>query len=137
MEALVGEAAVQHQFLDLVRAHRLTTTSPLAHAPSFPSFSLSSSSRLVVDMDGGIKPLSPLTLYDFYFQPNEVEKFSYAYILILDDESKFIPLSSLSPNSRSSLDTFYQFVSDRYGGDQPLQFSKDNLIKIKLATLDV
>lgn len=66
--------------LKLIITHRSTMASP--STPSFSSFSLSSPSRLIMDMDGGTKPLPLLTLYVFYFQFDEVNKFGSTYILI-------------------------------------------------------
>lgn len=60
----------------------------------------------MLDVDGGIKPLIPLTFYDLYHLYN-VKELDYAYVLILDDDSNFIPLYSSSPNDRSPPNDFY------------------------------
>lgn len=105
METLIREATFQHQLLESSRAHRATMTSP--STLSFPLFSFSSSSKVVLDEDGDARPLAPLTLYDFYFQPREAKKYDFAYILVLDDKTNLFVIPSSSFNSICSSCSFY------------------------------
>lgn len=93
------EVTVQHHPLEPIIILKVPTTL-ITTIFSF-SFSPNPYYNILLDENKDTNPLTILTLYNFYCQPNEVNKSYFAYILILSDASDFILVCSSSSNDRS------------------------------------